>query len=69
MLVFSPEFCWLVLEVAPWWYWVLEASALVGVAGVAELLQARAARREAAESSLGVEAQPAGADDWTVSGS
>lgn len=68
-MVFSPEFCWLVLEVVPWWYWVLEASALVGVAGVAELLQARAARREAAESSLGVGARPAGADDWTVSGS
>lgn len=68
-MVFSPEFCWLVLDVVPWWYWVLEALALLVVAGVAELLQARAARREAAASSLGVEAQPAGADDWTVSGS
>lgn len=68
-MVFSPEFCWLVLEVVPWWYWVLEASALVGVAGAAELLQARAARRKAAESSGAVGARPARADDWTVSGS
>jgi len=68
-MVFSPEFCWLVLDVVPWWYWVLEGSALMGVAGAAELLQARAARREAAASSLGVGARPAGADDWTVSGS
>jgi len=68
-MVFSPEFCWLVLEVVPWWYWVLEASALVGVAGAAELLHARAARRKAAASSLGDEARPARADDWTVSGS
>ena len=60
MLVFSPEFCWLVLEVVPWWCWVLEASALVGVAGVAELLQARAARREAATSSEVVGVRPEG---------
>jgi hypothetical protein len=68
-MVFSPEFCWLVLDVVPWWYWVLEASALVGVVGVAELLHARAARREAATSSEVVGARPAGADDRTVSGS
>lgn len=68
-MVFSPEFCWLVLEVVPWWCWVLEASTLVGVAVVAELLHARTARREAAASSVAVAARPAGADDWTVSGS
>lgn len=68
-MVFSPEFSWLVLEVVPWWCWLLMVALLLVVAGVAELLQARAARREAAASSLGVEAQPAGADDWTVSGS
>ena len=68
-MVFSPEFSWRVLGLVPWWCWLLAISALLVVAGVAELLQARAARREAAASSLGVEAQPAGADDWTVSGS
>jgi len=68
-MVFSPEFCWLVLEVVPWWCWVLEASALVGVAGAAELLHARAARREAAESSLGVGARPEGRAVRVVSGS
>ena len=58
-MVFSPEFCWLVLDVVPWWYWVLEALALLVVAGVAELLHARAARREATSSGV-VEARPAG---------
>ena len=68
-MVFSPEFCWLVLGLVPWWCWVLEASALVGVAVVAELLQARAARREAAASSGVAEGRPARSDDRTVSGS
>lgn len=67
-MVFSPEFCWLVLDVVPWWYWVLEASALVGVAGVAELLHARAARREAAASEV-VVARPEGRAVRVVSGS
>lgn len=60
-MVFSPEFSWRVLGLAPWWCWLLAVSALLLVAGVAELLHARAARREAAAS--------AGADDWMVSGS
>jgi len=68
-MVFSPEFCWLVLDVVPWWYWVLEGSALVGVVGVAELLHARAARRDAAASSVGVEARPEGRAVRVVSGS
>ena len=59
-MVFSPEFCWLVLDVVPWWYWVLEALALLVVAGVAELLHARAARREAATSSGAVGVRPEG---------
>lgn len=69
MVVFSPEFCWLVLGLVPWWCWVLEASALVGVAGAVELLQARAARREAAASSVVVEARPEGRAVRVVSGS
>ena len=68
-MVFSPEFCWRVLDVVPWWCWVLEASALVGVAVVAELLHARAARREAAESSGAVGARPEGRAVRVVSGS
>jgi len=68
-MVFSPEFCWLVLGLVPWWYWVLEALALLVVAGVAELLHARAARREAAESSGVVEARPGGRAVRVVSGS
>ena len=60
VVVFSPEFCWLVLGLVPWWCWLLAVSALVGVAGVAELLHARAARREAVASSFGVEARPEG---------
>ena len=67
-MVFSPEFCWLVLEVVPWWCWVLEASALVGVAVVAELLHARAARREATSSGA-VGARPEGRAVRVVSGS
>lgn len=67
-MVFSPEFCWHVMGLVPWWCWVLEASTLVSVAVVAELLHARAARREAA-SSVAVGARAAGADDWVVSGS
>lgn len=67
-MVFSPEFCWLVLDVVPWWYWVLEGSALVGVVGVAELLHARAARREAASSGV-VGARPEGRAVRVVSGS
>ena len=68
-MVFSPEFCWLVLDVVPWWCWVLEALALLVVAGVAELLHARAARREAAESSGAVGARPEGRAVRVVSGS
>lgn len=67
-MVFSPEFCWRVLGLVPWWCWVLEASALVGVAVVAELLHGRAVLRETA-SSVVVGARPAGSDDRTVSGS
>lgn len=65
-MVFSPEFCWRLLGVVPWWCWVLEASTLAGVAVVAELLHARTARREAAASSVAVAARPAGSDDRTV---
>lgn len=49
-MVYSPEFSWLVLGLVPWWCWALEASALVGVAVVAELLHGRAVLREAAAS-------------------
>jgi len=59
-MVFSPEFGWRVLGLVPWWCWVLEALALLVVAGVAEMLHARAARREAAKSSGAVEARPEG---------
>lgn len=69
VVVFSPEFSWHVLGLMPWWCWLLAFSALLVVAWGAELLQARAARREAAASSGVVVARPAGADDWTVSGS
>lgn len=51
-MVFSPEFCWRVMGLVPWWCWVLEASTLAGVAVVAELLHARTARREAAAPVL-----------------
>ena len=67
-MVFSPEFCWLVLDVVPWWYWVLEALALLVVAGVSELLHARATRREATSSGV-VEARPGGRAVREVSGS
>ena len=67
-MVFSPEFCWLVLDVVPWWYWVLEALARLVVAGVAELLHARAARREATSSGV-VAARPGGRAVREVSGS
>lgn len=67
-MVFSPEFCWRVMGLAPWWCWLLEASTLAGVAVVAELLHARTARREAA-SSVVVGVRPVGSDDRTVSGS
>ena len=67
-MVFSPEFCWRVMGLVPWWCWVLEASALVGVVGVAELLRARAARREAAAPVL-VGARPEGRAVRVVSGS
>ena len=69
MMVFSPEFSWRVLGLVPWWCWLLAISFLLGVAVVAEFLHGRAARREAAASSVAVAARPAGADDWTVSGS
>lgn len=59
-MVFSPEFCWLVLGLVPWWCWLLAVSALLVVVGVAELLHARAARREAATSSEVVGVRPEG---------
>lgn len=66
-MVFSPEFCSRLLGLVPWWCWVLEASTLVSVAVVAELLHARAARREAAASSVVFEARPeTGSDDRAV---
>lgn len=68
-MVFSLEFCWLVLEVVPWWCWLLIVAPLLGVVGVAELLQARAARREAAAPSVVVGARPEGRAVWVVSGS
>lgn len=60
VVVFSPEFSWRVLGLMPWWCWLLAFSALLVVAGVAELLQARAVRREAAASSVVVVARPEG---------
>jgi len=66
-MVFSPEFCSRLLGVVPWWCWLLEVLALLAVGGVAELLHARAARREAAASSVVVEARPeTGSDDRAV---
>jgi len=59
-MVFSPEFCWLVLGLVPWWCWLLAVSAFLVVVGVAELLHARAARREAATSSEVVGVRPEG---------
>ena len=60
VVVFSPEFGWRVLGLVPWWCWLLAVSALLVVTGVAELLHARAARREAEKSSGPVEARPEG---------
>lgn len=69
MVVFSPEFSWRVLGLMPWWCWLLAFSALLVVAGAAELLQAKAARREAAASSEVVGARPEGRAVRVVSGS
>lgn len=68
-MVFSPEFCWRVMGLVPWWCWVLAVSALLVVTVVAELLHARAARREAAVSSGAVGARPEGRAVRVVSGS
>lgn len=66
-MVFSLEFCWRVMGLVPWWCWLLEVLALLAVGGVAELLCARAARREAAASSVVFEARPeTGSDDRAV---
>lgn len=67
-MVFSPEFCWRVMGLVPWWCWLLAVSFLLAVGGVAELLRARAARREAAAPVL-VEARPEGRAVRVVSGS
>lgn len=67
-MVFSPEFSWRVLGLVPWWCWLLAVSALLVVVGVAELLHARAARREAAASEV-VAARPEGRAVRVVSGS
>ena len=68
-MVFSPEFSWRVLGLVPWWCWLLAVSALLVVTGVAELLHARAARREAAASAGVVGARPEGRAVRVVSGS
>lgn len=47
VVVFSPEFSWRVLGLVPWWCWLLMVTLLLVVVGVAELLHARAVRREA----------------------
>ena len=67
-MVFSPEFCRLVLDVVPWWCWLLIVASLLGAVGVAELLRGRAARREAAAPVL-VEARSEGRAVRVVSGS
>ena len=59
-MVFSPEFSWHVVGLVPWWCWLLAISFLLVVAVVAELLHARAARREAAASAGVVVARPEG---------
>ena len=69
VVVFSPEFSWHVVGLVPWWCWLLMVSFLLVVAGVAELLHARAARREAAASSGAVGARPEGRAVRAVSGS
>ena len=68
-MVFSPEFGWRVLGLVPWWCWLLMVAFLLVVVGVAELLHARAARREAAASSGVVEARSEGRAVRVVSGS
>ena len=69
MMAFSPEFGWHVLGLMPRWCWLLMVSSLLVVAGVAELLHAWAARREAAASSGVVEARSEGRAVRVVSGS
>jgi len=69
VVVFSPEFSWRVLGLVPWWCWLLMVALLLVVVGVAELLQARAARREAAASAGVVGARPEGRAVREVSGS
>lgn len=59
-MVFSPEFSWRVLGLAPWWCWLLMVALLLVVTGVAELLHARTARREAAAAAGAVGARPEG---------
>jgi len=68
-MVFSPEFCWRVLGLVPWWCWLLIVASLLGVVGVAELLHGRAARREAAALPEVVRARPEGRAVRVVSGS
>lgn len=68
VVVFSPEFSWRVLGLMPWWCWLLAISFLLVVTGVAELLHARAARREAAASEV-IVARPEGRAVRVVSGS
>ena len=67
MMVFSPEFSWRVLGLVPWWCWLLIVAFLLAL-GLAELLHARAARREAAASEE-VVARPEGRAVRVVSGS
>ena len=67
--MFSPEFSWRVLGLVPWWCWLLMVALLLVVVGVAELLHARAARREAAASAGAVGARPEGRAVRVVSGS
>lgn len=67
-MVFSPEFSWRVLGLVPWWCWLLIVAFLLAL-GLAELLRARAARREATASSGAVAARPARSDGRVVSGS
>lgn len=68
VVVFSPEFSWRVLGLVPWWCWLLMVTLLLVVVGVAELLHARAVRREAAASEV-VVARPEGRAVRVVSGS
>lgn len=68
VVVFSPEFGWRVLGLVPWWCWLLMVALLLVVVGVAELLHARAVRRETAASEV-VVARPEGRAVRVVSGS